>query len=308
MSVTLTEILGTDSIAGSRLTINSNFLLLENAYNDLEDSFNINVLTGSLDVSTASSGQIKAKSILSNSMVLPSSGSPTVELYGAGASAGYGVFGNTVASATGIFSNNLLAKNFSATGTALFGGTATFSSTIESNGTFQIGVTGSSINKNRKASVSLTTAFPGFASSPNAAVTGTFANPYVFTLQESVIYIDSTKVHSAGITGFFMKVSETNGTSASLIPAGFTVTLVDVASAPTGVGFIASGITGSTSYYTGFSQSGTHADYQSPGISVASPKPYKNSITIMWEPRIGQSSSTEKGSWVILASTPDITA
>ena len=78
MSVTITEILGTDSIAGSRLTINSNFLLLENAYNDLEDSFNINVLTGSLDVSTTSSGQIKAKSMLSNSMVLPSSGSPTV--------------------------------------------------------------------------------------------------------------------------------------------------------------------------------------------------------------------------------------
>lgn len=307
MSVTITEILGTDSIAGSRLTINSNFLLLENAYNDLEDSFNINVLTGSLDVSTASSGQIKAKSMLSNSMVLPSSGSPTVELYGAGASAGYGVFGNTVASATGIFSNNLLAKNFSATGTALFGGTATFSSTIESNGVFQIGVTGSVVNKSRKASVSATTAFPGFASSPNAAVTGTYSNPYVFTLQESVIYIDSTKV-DGGKTGFFMKVSENNGQAVSLIPAGFTVTLVDVASAPSGIGYIASGITGGTNYYTGFSQNSTHGAYQSPGLSVASPKPYKNSITIMWEPRIGQISPNEKGSWVILSSTSDITA
>jgi hypothetical protein len=36
MAVTITEILGTDSISGSRLTINANFLLLENAYNDLE--------------------------------------------------------------------------------------------------------------------------------------------------------------------------------------------------------------------------------------------------------------------------------
>ena len=307
MSVTITEILGTDSIAGSRLTINSNFLLLENAYNDLEDSFNINVLTGSLDVSTASSGQIKAKSMLSNSMVLPSSGSPTVELYGAGASAGYGVFGNTVASATGIFSNNLLAKNFSATGTALFGGSATFSSTIESNGVFQIGVTGSVVNKSRKASVSATTAFPGFASSPNAAVTGTYSNPYVFTLQESVIYIDSTiSTVVSGITyiGFFMKVSETNGQAASLIPAGFTVTLVDVASAPApGLGYIASGIQGPTNYYTGFSQNSTHGGYRSPALTVTSRKPYKNSLTIMWEPRIGQSSPTEKGSWVILAST-----
>ena len=301
MAVTITEILGTDSIAGSRLTINSNFLLLENAYNDLEDSFNINVLTGSLDVSTASSGQIKAKSILSNSMVLPSSGSPTVELYGAGASAGYGVFGNTVASATGIFSNNLLAKNFSATGTALFGSTATFSSTIESNGAFQIGVTGSVINKNRKASVSLTTAFPGYASSPNAAVTGTYSNPYVFTLQENVIYIDSTKVDS-GVKGFFMNVSNTNGSSASLIPAGFTVTLIDVPSAASGTGLIACGITGAASYYTGFCRDTGSANYNS-SLTVGVLKPYKNSITIMWEPRIRQNGATEKGSWVVLAQT-----
>lgn len=302
MSVTITEILGTDSIAGSRLTINSNFLLLENAYNDLEDSFNINVLTGSLDVSTASSGQIKAKSMLSNSMVLPSSGSPTVELYGAGASAGYGVFGNTVASATGIFSNNLLAKNFSATGTALFGGTATFSSTIESNGAFQIGVTGSFINKSRKASVSATTAFPAFASSPNAAITGTFSNPYVFTLQESVIYIDSTKV-DGGKTGFYMKVSDSNGSVASIIPAGFTVTLVDVASNTSITGQIATGVPSGATYYTGFSQSSTHCGYTSPALSIVGPKPYRNSVTLMWEPRIGQSSPTEKGSWVVIAQT-----
>ena len=38
MAITITEILGTDSISGSRLTINANFLLLENAYNDLENT------------------------------------------------------------------------------------------------------------------------------------------------------------------------------------------------------------------------------------------------------------------------------
>ena len=80
MAVTITELLGTDSISGSRLKINANLLLLENAYNDLEDTFNINVLTGSLDVSTATSGHIKARSMLTNSMVMPSSGSPTVEI------------------------------------------------------------------------------------------------------------------------------------------------------------------------------------------------------------------------------------
>lgn len=300
MSVTITEILGTDSIAGSRLTINSNFLLLENAYNDLEDSFNINVLTGSLDVSTASSGQIKAKSMLSNSVVLPSSGSPTVELYGAGASAGYGVFGNTVASATGIFSNNLLAKNFSATGTALFGGTSTFNGAIESNGAFQIGVTGSFINKSRKASVSATTAFPAFGTSPNAAVTGTYSNPYVFTGQESVIYIDSTKVDGSN-KGFFMKVSDTSGDAASLLPAGFTVTLIDVPST-SGPGVIACGITGAASYYTGFCRDAASANYPS-SLGIGTLRPYRNSITIMWEPRIRQNGATEKGSWVVLSQT-----
>jgi hypothetical protein len=308
MSVTITEILGTDSIAGSRLTINSNFLLLENAYNDLEDSFNINVLTGSLDVSTASSGQIKAKSMLSNSMVLPSSGSPTVELYGAGASAGYGVFGNTVASATGIFSNNLLAKNFSATGAALFGSTATFSSTIESNGALQIGVTGSVINKSRKASVSSTTTFPGFASSPNAAVTGTYANPYVFTLQENVIYIDSTKstvVSGTTYTGFFMQVSTTGGIAPSTIPAGFTVTLIDVPSASPANGTIACGVTGTGGYYTGFCTDAGSAAYNNK-IQIIGTKAYRNSITLMWEPRIRQIGGTEKGSWVVLSATPGI--
>lgn len=305
MSVTITEILGTDSIAGSRLTINSNFLLLENAYNDLEDSLNINVLTGSLDVSTASSGQIKAKSILSNSMVLPSSGSPTVEIYGAGASAGYGVFGNTVASATGIFSNNLLAKNFSATGTALFGGTSTFSGSIESNGALQIGLDGIFINKSRKSSVSSTTAFPGFGSSPNAAVTGTYDAPYEFDLKQNVIYIDSTKT-VGGHKGFFMKVSSLSGQSASLIPAGFTITLIDVPSVSGTPGLIATGIQGAASYYTGFCTDATNCGYVS-SIAIPSPKPYRTSITLMWEPRIRQAGPTEKGSWVILSQTGGIT-
>jgi len=100
MAITITEILGTDSISGSRLTINANFLLLENAYNDLENTFNINVLTGSLDVSNASSGQIKSKSMLTNSLVMPASGSPTIQIYGTGASGGSLIASNTVAAAT----------------------------------------------------------------------------------------------------------------------------------------------------------------------------------------------------------------
>jgi hypothetical protein len=305
MSVTITEILGTDSIAGSRLTINSNFLLLENAYNELEDSFNINVLTGSLDLSNASSGQIKSKSLISNSLVMPSSGSPTVQIYGTGASAGYGVFSNTVSSGTGSFSNNLQTKDFSATGSASFSGNVTFSSDVESNGKFQNGLTGTFVNKNRKASVSSTTAFPVSSSSPNAGLTGTYSNPYVPTLEENLLYIDSS-YSDGGYNGFFMKVSDSNGASVSLIPAGFTLTLVDVAPVSMATGSIVCGITGGTSYYTGFNTNGSHGNYSST-ININTTNPYKTSVTLVWEPRIGQNSATEKGSWIVVSTSGDIT-
>ena len=160
MAITITEILGTDSISGSRLTINANFLLLENAYNDLEDTFNINVLTGSMDVSSSSSGQIKAKSLIANSLVMPASGSPTIQIYGTGASGGYIISSSTIASATGIFSNVLQANTFSATGASTFGATASFQSVANLNGRTNMGVVGRLVNLNRTASVGATTVFP----------------------------------------------------------------------------------------------------------------------------------------------------
>lgn len=299
MSVTITEILGTDSISGSRLTINSNFLLLENAYNDLENTFNINVLTGSLDVSSASSGQIKAKSMLTNSMVMPSSGSPNIQIYGTGASAGFMVAANTVASATGIFSNVLQANSLSASGAATFAATATFQGVLNNNGSFTVGASGNFINTNRKASVGINTAFPP---APGAGVTGTFSNPYIPTLTESVVYIQSDYVSSApadagNATGFFFYATTGFGATASSIPAGFTLTLIDVS---TNSGNIPTGVTGpgGSEYYTGFSTG--DGSYTDPNINIPSPNPYKSSLTLMWEPRIDQSALTQKGSWVVV--------
>ena len=293
MAVTITEILGTDSISGSRLTINANFLLLENAYNDLENTFNINVLTGSLDVSAASSGQIKAKSLLSNSLVMPSSGSPTIEVYGTGASAGFMVASNTIAGATGIFSNILQVNTLSATGPATFGATASFQGQANINGALTFGASGSIVNTNRKASVGSTTAFPA---APGAGVTGTYSNPYLLTLTENLIYIQSDYT-DGGYQGFFFYATTGSGATASDIPAGFTVTLVDTA---TSAGLIAAGVTGSGSqYYTGFNST-YFADLPTPGTS-----PYATSVTLMWEPRIGQGNATEKGSWVVVSSTPN---
>ena len=297
MAITIQEILGTDSISGSRLTINSNFLILENAYNNLEDVFNINVLTGSMDVSSASGGQIKAKSLLSNSLVMPSAGSPQVQLYGTGASAGYGIFSNTVASATGTFSNVLQANSFSATGPSTFGATGTFNAPIVSNTSLRIGASGNFITENRKASVGATTAFPA---APGAAVTGTYSNPYVPTLTENVIYINSAAVD--GNTGFFMKVANT-ASAVPAIPAGFTITLIDTATVSNGK--IGCGITGASNYYTGFSSS-TSRGLGVSAMTVTTAKPYRTSITLMWEPRLGSDQPTQKGSWVVVNKTDNI--
>lgn len=304
MAITITEILGTDSISGSRLTINANFLLLENAYNDLENTFNINVLTGSLDVSTATSGQIKAKSLLANSLVMPSSGSPTIQIYGTGASGGFIVASSTVAGATGIFSNVLQANTLSASGTATFGATATFNSVLNVEGRMTIGASGNFVNTNRKATVGSSTAFPP---APGAGVTGTYSTPYQLTLTENVIYIQSdynsvAPGDAAAPNGFFFYATTGAGATASDIPAGYTVTLVDTA---TSVGLIATGVTGpGTYYYTGFSTG--DGDYTDPFIQTSG-NPYKSSITIMWEPRIDQSASSQKGSWVVVNSTPGFT-
>ena len=300
MAITITEILGTDSISGSRLTINANFLLLENAYNDLENTFNINVLTGSLDVSSATNGQIKAKSLLANSLVMPASGSPTIQLYGTGASGGYIIASSTVVGATGIFSNVLQSNTFSASGSANFGATATFQSVVNLEGRVSIGASGNFVNTNRKSIVGSTTAFP---SAPGAGVTGTFSTPYQLTLTENVIYIQSGYVSTAPAdagftTGFFFYATTGAGATASSIPAGYTVTLIDTA---TTAGLIATGVTGPAPYYyTGFSTgdgSYTPNSFATPGEA------YKSSITIMWEPRIDQSGASQKGSWVVVNST-----
>jgi hypothetical protein len=304
MAITITEILGTDSISGSRLTINANFLLLENAYNDLENTFNINVLTGSLDVSTATSGQIKAKALLANSLVMPSSGAPTIQIYGTGASGGFIVASSTVAGATGIFSNVLQANTLSASGPATFGATATFNSVLNVEGRMSIGASGNFVNTNRKSTVGSSTAFP---SAPGAGVTGTYSTPYQLTLTENVIYIRSNYVSSAPAdagfsTGFFFYATTGIGATASNIPAGYTVTLIDTA---TSAGSIVTGVTGPAPYYyTGFSTG--DASYTDPVIQTPG-NPYKSSITIMWEPRIDQSATSQKGSWVVVNSTPGFT-
>ena len=181
----------------------------------------------------------------------------------------------------------------SASGPAAFGATATFSSVAVNDGQFVNGVSGTYIERNRRASVGSATPFP---SPPSSGVTGTYSNPYILTLTEKVIYAQCDYANG-GYTGFFMYASTGSGATASAIPAGYTVTIINTG---TGTGYIPTGVTGSSpNYYTGFS-TGDGQYSGAPGITLTG-TPYKNSVTLMWEPRIGQGAVTQQGSWVVVS-------
>lgn len=82
MAITITEILGNDSISGSRFTINANFKSLKNEFESFENTFNISLTAGNLDVSGATGGSIKGKTGAFNSLSLPATGTPGITLTG----------------------------------------------------------------------------------------------------------------------------------------------------------------------------------------------------------------------------------
>ena len=304
--ITIQEMLGTDSIAGSRLTINSNFLLVENEINDLENTFNINVVTGAMDISSATSGQLKVKAFYANQAMFPSSGTPTISLYGTGASAGNAVFSGTVStsqfisSGTGTFNQIVASGPSSFSNTVNFSGNATFGSNIIN------GPTGSYIEQNSKGASGSTNAFVAPANG-GGGITGTFSNPYPMTFTESVIfadcgYVSSASADSANQTGFYFYVCTGTSTPTTLpsIPQGYRITIINTDSA---AGLIGTGITGpgGGSYYTGFSTG--NGQYATQGITVPATMAYKTSLVLQWENRIGKGSSTQNGSWVVVASS-----
>lgn len=82
MSVIITELLGTDSFSGSRLSINANFNSIKSEVDAIESVFGLSLASGNLDVSAATGGQIKGKTAVFNTMQLPASGAPTITLNG----------------------------------------------------------------------------------------------------------------------------------------------------------------------------------------------------------------------------------
>lgn len=304
--ITIQEILGTDSIAPSRLTINSNFLLIENEINDLEDVFNINIVTGSMDMSQATSGQLKAKTFFANQATFPASGTATVNIYGTGASAGNASFSGIISASQLNLSGTGSFNQVNASGPAVFGGTGTFDGSVVFNSSVINGPTGSFIDRNSVGASGATNPFLSPANG-GGGVTGTFSNPYPLTFTESVIFANCAYVSTdpgdvGNDTGFFFYVATGSAPAGSppTVPQGYRLTIVNTA---LNSGLIGTGVTGpvGSTYYTGFSTG--NGLYQPAGITTPASIPYKSSLTLQWENRIGKGATTQNGSWVVISNS-----
>jgi hypothetical protein len=83
------------------------------------------------------------------------------------------------------------------------------------------------------------------------------------------------------------------------LPQGTRVTIVNTSAA---TGYIRTGVTGSSSYYTGFNTASTYGGFSTTGIVIPQSKAYRSSITLQWEPRVAQGQATQNGSWVVIGS------
>jgi len=306
-SVTITEILGSDSISGSRVTINSNFLILQNWVNGFETTFGINTSTGVLDLTAASTGRVSALTGRFNTISTPASGTALATISSAGAATFTQVTTGSLSSTGALTVGGSLSVNSSLTQAT--GVTASFRGNLQvggvgSAGKFTHGTYSGEVYANNwsRSGTSIAAGLPGLtAAFPTNALGGggvytTASQPYVVTGTESVIYAE------VGTTGFFMKVSDSTGATASVLPAGFRLTIVQTSNATSGS--IYTGVTGSPNFYTGFNTDSTRGGWPSTALQFSSTaKPYRSSVTLQWEPRIAGDQATQKGSWILIGGT-----
>jgi hypothetical protein len=296
-TVSTTSILGSDSISGSRTTINSNFLLLQNWINAYATTFNIDSVNGILDLSQASTGRVSAKTGRFDEIRIPSAGATGAFILSSGQASFLGVNTTSLttsgtATFTGIFSSS---------GASTFSGNLNLNGTSNLNGAFVIGgnstspspSSGSFISNNILTVTGITagTPFPDSATGSGGGFATTSSSPYVITGNEDVIYAQ------CGGTGFYLSVG-TSGASPSNIPAGFRVRIVNT---QTSAGVINTGVIGGN--YTGFNTNSSYGNFPSTGITVDAGKPYQSSIHLQWEPRIAAGTGNEEGSWIVLSAT-----
>lgn len=296
-TVNITEILGTDSISGSRVTINSNFLILQNWINGYITVFGIDTVNGILDLSGASTGKVQAKIGAFDALSVPSTGAPTASVNNLGAASFVSLQSTDVTASGAVVLNGTITLGSSSIFVA--GGTSSFNGGLSANGAFTLGAQGHIISSNTTYKTGLT-AGSAFASNASGIGGGGYLTsvnaPYAITGLEDIIYAD------CGPTGFYMKVvdgtSPVGGTLPN-IPQGTRVTIINTSAA---TGYIYTGVTGTSSdYYTGFNTSANYGGYDSAGITVAASKAYRSSVTLQWETRVGQGQATQNGSWIVLS-------
>ena len=298
-TVNITEILGTDSISGSRVTINSNFLILQNWINGYVTVFGVDSVNGILDLSSASTGKVQAKIGSFDSISVPSSGTTKATILNTGY-AGFVDVQTTTLTASGAVTLNG-AVTYGTGSVFTVGGTASFNGSFSANAALNLGTQGHIVSANTTYQTGLTagSAFPANTSGIGGGGRITSVNsPYAITGLEVVIYAN------CGPTGFFMKVvdgtSPVGGTLPN-IPQGTRITIINTSAA---TGYIYTGLTGTTStYYTGFNTSASYGGYSSSGIVLTASKSYRSAVTLQWESRIGQGQATQNGSWIVLSST-----
>jgi hypothetical protein len=295
-TVNINEILGSDSISGSRITINSNFLILQNWINGYVNVFGIDTINGILDLSAASTGRVQAKIGRFDTLSLPALGTATASVNSAG-QASFASVTTTTFTASGAIT---AASNITFGGLSTFvsNGTSEFNGNLTANSAVYLGTQGHVISQNTTYASGATagTAFPANTAGGGGR-TSTVNSPYAITGLEDVIYAE------CGPTGFYIKVvdgvSPVGGTLPSL-PQGSRVTIVNTTAA---TGYIHTGVTGSTQYYTGFNTSASYGGYPSGGIVMNQNSAYRSSVTLQWEPRVAQGQSTQNGSWIVISGT-----
>jgi hypothetical protein len=292
-TVSTTSILGSDSISASRITINSNFLILENWINGYVSTFGIDTNNGILNLSNATTGSIYAKTGYFNQIQVPASGSFTARILASGAGSFTDVSTTTFTSSGLTTINGTLAQ----TGISTFGATASFNGTANLNGSVVLGPLGNmtSTNTTYVSGATAGQAFPSSTTLGGGGYLTSIDSPYAITGLEDVIYAN------CGPTGFYMSVVGGSGGTAANLPAGFRLRIVNTSGS---TGYIYTGIQGSsTTYYTGFNTTTTYGNYATGGIVVNQNSQYQAAVHLQWEPRVAQGQTTQAGSWIVLSGT-----
>jgi hypothetical protein len=288
-TVTTTSILGSDSISASRITINSNFLTLNNWINGFVNTFGIDTNNGILNLSAASTGSIYAKTGYFDQVQVPATGNFLARILSSGAASFTGVSTTTFTSSGLTTISGSLVQN----GTSTFGATASFNSPVNINGSLILGPNGNLRSTN--TNILSTSAFPVSDTLGGGGRLTSIDAPYSITGQEDVIYAN------CGPTGFYLSVVGGSGGTAANIAPGYRIRIVNTSGT---TGYIYTGVQGSsTTYYTGFNTSTSYGNYATGGIVINQNSQYQASVHLQWEPRIAQGQASQQGSWIVLSGT-----